>query len=74
LPKAKDGQEPLPEAIWWLLCTGDIPDQKQVNAISKEWASRASLPQYVVQLLDNFPSHLHPMAQFASVSFYLKTL
>jgi len=66
LPKVKDGNEPLPEAIWWLLCTGDIPDQKQVTAISKEWASRASLPQYIVQLLDNFPSHLHPMAQFTS--------
>lgn len=30
LPKAPNGNEPLPEAIWWLLCTGDIPDAKQV--------------------------------------------
>ncbi|KAI6181506.1 Citrate synthase [Aphelenchoides besseyi] len=66
LPKASNGQEPLPEAIWWLLCTGDIPDQKQVHAISKEWANRASLPQYVVQMLDNFPTHLHPMSQFTA--------
>ncbi|KAI6198077.1 putative citrate synthase, mitochondrial [Aphelenchoides besseyi] len=66
LPKASNGQEPLPEAIWWLLCTGDIPDQKQVQAISKEWANRASLPQYVVQMLDNFPTHLHPMSQFTA--------
>ena len=27
LPKAEGGNEPLPEGIWWLLCTGDIPDQ-----------------------------------------------
>jgi len=66
LPKAKGGAEPLPEAIWWLLCTGDVPDQKQVDAISKEWANRASIPQYVVQLLDNLPSHVHPMSQFVS--------
>lgn len=67
LPKAPNGgQEPLPEGIWWLLCTGDIPDQKQVAAISKEWADRASLPQYVVQMLDNFPTHLHPMSQLTA--------
>ncbi|KAI6230463.1 putative citrate synthase, mitochondrial [Aphelenchoides fujianensis] len=66
LPHAANGQEPLPEAIWWLLCTGEIPDQKQVQAISKEWANRASLPQYVVQMLDLFPTHLHPMSQFTA--------
>uniref|UniRef100_A0AC35U048 Citrate synthase n=1 Tax=Rhabditophanes sp. KR3021 TaxID=114890 RepID=A0AC35U048_9BILA len=66
LPKAPGGSEPLPEAIWWLLCTGDIPTDKQVAAISKEWASRADLPEHIVQMLDNFPSHLHPMAQFIS--------
>ncbi|KAK5985273.1 hypothetical protein GCK32_019821, partial [Trichostrongylus colubriformis] len=25
LPKAPGGEEPIPEGIWWLLCTGDIP-------------------------------------------------
>jgi citrate synthase len=66
LPKAVKNGEPLPEAIWWLLTTGDIPDQKQVNAISKEWATRADLPDHVVQLIDNFPSNLHPMSQFVA--------
>lgn len=66
LPKATSGEEPLPEAIWWLLCTGDIPDQKQVTSISKEWASRADLPDHVVQLIDNFPQNLHPMSQFVA--------
>lgn len=31
LPKAPGGEEPLPEGIWWLLCTGDIPSQAQVS-------------------------------------------
>jgi citrate synthase len=66
LPKASGGTEPLPESIWWLLTTGDIPDQKQVQAISKEWAQRADLPDHVVQLLDNFPANLHPMSQFVA--------
>lgn len=66
LPKAAGGQEPLPEAIWWLLLTGDVPDQKQVEAVSKEWAARAELPEHVVTTLNNFPAHLHPMAQFTA--------
>lgn len=37
-----------------------------MGAISKEWASRADLPDHVVQLLDTFPSNLHPMAQFTA--------
>jgi len=66
LPKAKGGEEPLPEGIWWLLLTGDIPDEKQVTAITREWNKRADLPDHVVQLLDNFPSNLHPMSQFVA--------
>ena len=36
LSKAKGGEEPHPEGIWWLLLTGDIPDEKQVAAITME--------------------------------------
>ena len=38
----------------------------QVDAISRDWASRAALPQHVVQMVNNFPSSLHPMAQFSA--------
>lgn len=30
LPKAKGGAEPLPEGLFWLLITGDIPTEAQV--------------------------------------------
>lgn len=40
LPKAKGGAEPLPEGLFWLLVTGDIPTDAQVKALSKEWAQR----------------------------------
>ncbi|XP_054270810.1 probable citrate synthase 2, mitochondrial [Macrosteles quadrilineatus] len=66
LPKAKGGQEPLPEGLFWLLITGDIPTEAQVAAISKEWANRAGLPSHVVTMLNNFPSNLHPMSQFSA--------
>ncbi|VDM28935.1 unnamed protein product [Toxocara canis] len=64
LPHAPGGEQPLPEGIWWLLCTGDIPNEKQTTAISQEWASRGDLPDHVEEMLAKFPSNLHPMAQF----------
>merc|ERR1712038_507998 len=66
LPKAPGGAEPLPEGLFWLLLTGDIPTEAQVRALSKEWASRAALPGHVVTMLNNFPSNVHPMSQFAA--------
>jgi len=66
LPKAPGGQEPLPEGLFWLLVTGDIPTDAQVKSLSEDWASRAELPSHVVTMLNNFPSHLHPMAQLSA--------
>lgn len=31
LPAAEGGTEPLPEATFWLLCTGDVPTKAQVK-------------------------------------------
>ena len=30
LPKAKGGEEPLPEGLFWLLITGEVPTDAQV--------------------------------------------
>lgn len=35
LPTAPGGKEPLPEGLFWLLMTGNVPTQAQVNAVSK---------------------------------------
>lgn len=66
LPSAAGGEEPLPEGLFWLLCTGEVPTQAQVEGISREWAARAELPQHVAMMLNNFPEDLHPMTQFAA--------
>ena len=55
----------MPEGIFYLLLTGEIPTKEQVDAISKEWAARAELP-HVVMMLNNFPEDVHPMTQFAT--------
>ncbi|XP_033367575.1 citrate synthase, mitochondrial [Parus major] len=66
LPKASGGEEPLPEGLFWLLVTGEIPTQEQVTWLSREWAKRAALPSHVVTMLDNFPTNLHPMSQLSA--------
>lgn len=65
LPKAPGGAEPLPEALFWLLLTGEVPTQEQVTELSKDWAARAALPEFVEEILDRCPPTLHPMSQFS---------
>ena len=66
MPKAKGGEEPLPEGLFWLLVTGQVPSQQQVEWVTKEWNNRADIPQHVVTMLNNFPAQLHPMSQFSA--------
>ncbi|CAL9730517.1 citrate synthase, mitochondrial [Monosporozyma unispora] len=60
-----DSQEPLPEGLFWLLLTGEIPTEEQVRQLSADLASRSELPEHVTKLLDSLPKDLHPMAQFS---------
>lgn len=63
LPKAEGGDEPLPEGLFWLLMTGEVPTTEQVRQLSADWAARARLPASVSDILDNCPQTMHPMSQ-----------
>ena len=65
LPKAPGGSEPLPEGLFWLLVTGEIPTSEQVAELSRDWAARAAIPEFVEEILDRCPPTLHPMSQFS---------
>ncbi|KAL6694391.1 methylcitrate synthase precursor [Trichoderma pleuroticola] len=65
LPKGKTGTEMLPESMFWLLLTGQVPSVNQVRQFSRELASKAQIPAFVNKMLDEFPKDLHPMTQFA---------
>ncbi|CAG9768261.1 unnamed protein product [Ceutorhynchus assimilis] len=73
LPRAPDGCEPLPEALFWLLITGDVPTEEQTRSVSKQWAQRAHLPEHVTCMLKNLPKHVHPMSQFSAALTLLNT-
>ncbi|KAF9792796.1 citrate synthase [Thelephora terrestris] len=63
LPAAADGEEILPESMFWLLLTGQVPTQAQARSLSNELAERGELPKFVEKLVDSFPKSLHPMTQ-----------
>lgn len=65
LPKAKGGEEPLPEGIFWLLLTGELPSKKDVKEVTKEWQVRSEVPKEVWKTLNALPKNMHPMTQFS---------
>ena len=65
LPKGTSGTEMLPEAMFWLLLTGQVPSTSQVRGFSRDLAEKSNIPPFIGQMLDNFPKDLHPMTQFA---------
>lgn len=65
LPKGTSGTEMLPEAMFWLLLTGQVPSKSQVRVLSRELAEKSELPSLVEDMLNMFPADLHPMTQFA---------
>jgi len=54
----------LPEEIFYLLCTGELPDKADLKALQKEFAERAKIPAYVWKVLEAMPKDSHPMAMF----------
>lgn len=65
LPKAPGGEEPLPEGIFYLLLTGELPSEEDVKEITQEWQKRSPLPDYLVDVLNTLPKDTHPMTQFS---------
>jgi citrate synthase len=50
------------ESIFYLLCTGELPDAKAERSLREEIESRSELPNYVREGIENLPDGLHPMA------------
>jgi citrate synthase len=65
LPKAPGGAEPLPEGIFYLLLTGELPAVDDVKEITKEWQKRGELPKYLLDVFKSIPKDMHPMTQFS---------
>lgn len=57
----KDLTEKLPEEIFFLLCTGELPDAAGLKSLQDEMREKAEVPGYVWKVLEAMPEDSHPM-------------
>ena len=57
------GGEPLPEGLFWLMLTDEIPTEDDVNWLSNEWERRRQIPAHTWKVLDSLDLDTHPMTQ-----------
>ncbi|RMF97957.1 MAG: citrate (Si)-synthase [Candidatus Schekmanbacteria bacterium] len=55
----------LPEEIFYLLLTGELPDEAALKALQKDLTDRAEVPSYVWNVLESLPNDAHPMAMLS---------
>ncbi|GAB4454182.1 MAG: citrate (Si)-synthase [Bacteroidia bacterium] len=73
LPKAKDGNEPLPEGLFYLLLIGELPTEEDVKNITIDWQRRSNVPKHVFDVIDELPLDAHPMTQFVTGIMAMQT-
>jgi citrate synthase len=62
----------LPEEVFFLLCTGELPDERQLDRLQEELFDRVTVPQYVWNVICQMPPEAHPMAMLSSAVLVLQ--
>jgi len=73
LPKAKGGNEPLPEGLFYLMLIGELPDEEDVARVTSILQRRSHVPNYVFDTIESLPVSAHPMTQFVVGIMALQT-
>jgi len=60
----KELTDRLPEEIFWLLCTGELPKREDTANLQEDFRKRSEVPKYVWDVLEAMPRDSHPMAMF----------
>ena len=58
--------EKLPEEIFYLLLTGELPDEKALKDLKDDLNKRSEIPAYVWDVLNALPKDSHPMVMFST--------
>lgn len=66
LPKPKGSEMPYVEGLFYLLLTGDIPNDEELSEIVDEFNKRRILPRYIYEVIDGMPCCSHPMTIFST--------
>lgn len=56
----------LPEEIFYLLVSGELPDETALKNFQDELHNRTNIPQYIWDMIDSMPSDSHPMMMLNS--------
>ncbi|MEO5682956.1 MAG: citrate (Si)-synthase, eukaryotic [Chitinophagaceae bacterium] len=73
LPKAKDGSEPLPEGLFYLMLIGELPTEEDAHHVTAVWQRRSHVPNHVFATIDALPLTTHPMTMFTVGIMALQT-
>lgn len=74
LPKIKHDGEPLPEGLFYLMLTGELPEREDVIFLGKQWAERSKgIPNHVFDVINALPIEAHPMIQFNTAILAMST-
>ncbi|KAI9549929.1 putative citrate synthase 1 [Daphnia sinensis] len=72
LPKGR-GKEPLPEGLFWLMLTDEIPTEEETLWLTNEWEKRRNVPSHVYAAIDALPKETHAMTMFTVGIMALQT-
>ena len=72
LPRGR-GKEPLPEGLFWLMLTDEIPTEEEALWLTNEWERRRNVPQYVFDTINAMPIDTHAMTMFTVGVMALQT-
>jgi citrate synthase len=72
LPKAKGAEMPYVEGHLYLLLTGDIPTEDEVQEVIDDLKKRGEVPSYVWDTLRALPRDTHPMTMFSTAILALQ--
>jgi len=73
LPKFKNGTEPMPEGVFYLMLMGEIPTDEDVAQLTATWQRRSHVPKHVFGVIDKLPLNTHPMTMFVVGIMALQT-
>jgi len=73
LPKAPQGNEPLPEGLFYLMLVGELPKESDVTHVTETLQRRSHVPNHVFAAIDALPLSTHPMTMFVIGVMALQT-
>ncbi len=66
LPKAPGAEMPYVEGHFYLLLTGDLPTENDIQVVVDDFKARNKVPDYVFTMLNAMPKDTHPMSMFSA--------